>query len=94
MDMSKVSHCDISECSYNSSGMCHALAITIGDSDTPNCDTFCSSQAKGGDMNATAGVGACKTSTCMHNVSLECQASNIRVGYKGGEVDCLTFKPQ
>ena len=92
MDMPKVSHCDVSECSYNSGGKCHALAITIGDMAHPHCDTFCPSQSKGGDPSATARVGACKVSSCASNCDLECTASEIRVGHHGPEVDCLVYR--
>ncbi len=91
MEMPKVSRCEVSECAYNMQGLCHAMAITVGNSDHPRCDTFCRSANKGGDMNCIASVGACKTSSCMFNQSLECQASQICVGYKEDEVDCLTF---
>ncbi len=91
MEMPKVTDCQASECSYNSDGMCHAMAITIGDMTNPQCDTFCQSSSKGGDPTCIALVGACKTTSCTHNMSLECQAPGISVGYQSGEVDCLTF---
>ena len=91
MKMPKVSECQVDGCAYNASGMCHAMAITIGDMAHPQCDTFCPESAKGGDESCVAAVGACKTSSCMHNAKLECQASDIQVGYVGSEPDCLTF---
>lgn len=92
MQMSKVRNCDVSECAYNMNQMCHAMAITIGDTIHPRCDTFCNCSSKGGEVSTVAGVGACKVDSCMHNTSLECQASEISVGHKGSEIDCLTFK--
>ncbi len=92
MDMPKVSRCEVAECAYNLNTCCHALAITIGDAASPKCDTFCPSATKGGDMGATASVGACKCHACAHNVDLECQAPSVTVGYKADEVDCLTFE--
>lgn len=92
MKMVKVKQCDVSDCAYNSDNMCHAIAVTIGDSDNPMCDTFCPSQTKGGEKTIIAGVGACKVSSCQHNESLECHAPSISVGRQSQEVDCLTFK--
>ncbi len=92
MDMPKVKQCDITNCSYNEGGMCHALAITVGDGKNPHCDTFCDAGHKGGDSESTAGVGACKVESCIFNTSLECQASGIKVGKRQNDVDCLTFR--
>ena len=92
MEMTLVRECPAEECSYNTDHQCHALAITIGDDANPMCDTFCQTPSKGGDMNATAGVGACKVSCCSHNQSLECNCSEIKMGYNGGEIDCMDFK--
>ncbi len=91
MEMPKVIKCDVNDCAYNMDNKCHAMAITIGDSREPKCDTFCQSMAKGGDINSIAGVGACKVSSCTYNTDLECQAMEICVGYKGQDADCLTF---
>lgn len=91
MEMPKVTKCDVNDCAYNMDSNCHAMAITIGDSMDPRCDTFCQSMAKGGDSGSIAGVGACKVASCMYNTGLECQATEICVGYKGQDVDCLTF---
>ncbi len=92
MDMPKVVKCDVTECAYNIDEECNALAITIGDSTHPQCDTFCTSAAKGQASGGIASVGACKVSCCTHNSGLECQASEICVGYQGDEADCLTFE--
>ena len=91
MNMSKVSQCQVTQCAYNIDTICHALAITVGDSNDPRCDTFIESSRKGGDVNSIAGVGACKVGSCRFNRSLECQAQSIVVGYRGENVDCLTF---
>jgi hypothetical protein len=91
MEMPKVSECRANECAYNKDGMCHALAITIGDGFRPQCDTFCLSPVEGGDPACTGCVGACKVADCVHNTSLECQAPDVCVGYNEGGVDCLTF---
>ena len=92
MEMSKVMECEISECAYNMDNRCHTLAITIGDSMSPQCDTFCQSSAKGGNASCNAGVGACKVSGCINNFNLECSASGVTIGYKDQEADCLTFQ--
>ena len=93
MEMPKVLDCSVTNCAYNSKKACHAMAITIGETEKdPACDTFFTSQVHGGVKEATAGVGACKTSECQFNKDFECAAPNIHVGLKGTQVDCLTFK--
>ena len=92
MEMSKVIKCEISDCAYNVDDCCHTMAITVGDSMNPKCDTFCQSSIKGGDVGCMAGVGACKVSACINNSNLECCSPGISVGYKNQEVDCLTFE--
>ncbi|MHC5145450.1 MAG: DUF1540 domain-containing protein [Planctomycetota bacterium] len=94
MEMAMVKECGAIGCSYNADNMCHALAITIGDTVHPTCDTMCQSPIKGGDGEVTAGVGACKVASCAHNSSLECDCSEISVGYQGTKVDCLSFEPE
>ncbi len=93
MEMPTITSCEITQCAYNDDNLCHAIAITIGDGAHPECDTFCPSKSKGGSVDSTGQVGACKVSACMHNTSLECSADCIRVGYVGHEADCLTFEP-
>ena len=92
MEMSMVMKCEVSDCAYNMDDCCHTMAITIGDSMCPMCDTFCPSAMKGGDPDTTAGVGACKISACMYNNNLECEAPGISIGYKEQEPDCMTFR--
>ncbi len=90
-DIPEVTLCTVSECAYNTGNSCHARAITIGDGDTPACDTlFCGAEH----VHSTkihGGVGACKVSGCSHNDDLECTASNIAVGLVTGSVNCLTY---
>ncbi|MDH4202037.1 MAG: DUF1540 domain-containing protein [Phycisphaerae bacterium] len=94
MNMARVRECGAIGCSYNTDNKCHAFAITIGDTVHPTCDTLCQSILKGGDSEVTAHVGACKVASCVHNSSLECECSEIEVGYQGSEVDCLSFEPE
>lgn len=91
--MPAVAQCQATECAYNQGRKCHALAITIGDAENPQCDTFIVSSTNGGDSSVTARVGACKVSKCKYNRSLECSAPNISVGYMKSEVSCTTFDP-
>jgi len=90
--MSKVIKCEIADCSYNVDNCCCTMAITIGNSMSPKCDTFCQSAMKGGQADCRAGVGSCKTSSCMYNSNLECCAPGVCIGYKDQEPDCLTFQ--
>lgn len=95
MTMPKVSRCRVTDCCYNISEACHALAITVGgDGDHPACDTYCNYRTKGGDESTTASVGACKVSSCEYNQSLECTATGITVGPAQDAADCLTFEPE
>ncbi len=94
MDMPVINECAVDACSYNRDNVCHALAITIGDSLHAHCDTFFSTAGKGGDPSATGHVGACKMSDCRHNVNLECQAPGIAVGSRQDQADCLTYVPR
>jgi len=89
--MPKVLDCAVMECSYNRNKECHAMAITVGSGGHPMCDTLIKSSQKGGIMDMTGGVGACKESDCKFNTSLECSASGIHVGLHMDHADCSTF---
>ncbi len=93
MKMPQVSQCSVQDCAYNTDKVCHALAITVGESaDDPVCDTFFESDVHGGVKEAVAGVGACKAADCQYNEDFECIAGNINVGYREDQADCLTFE--
>jgi len=93
MKMSKITACDVTECSYNQQMQCHALAITVGGPDVcACCDTFLHAAKKGGVPDKIGGVGACKVETCSFNSSFECGAPSIKVGLHHGHADCSTFK--
>ena len=94
MGMSKVTKCEVNDCTYNADDLCHATAITIGNGRHPSCNAFWRfmMKGKGGDVGCTASVGACKVSSCIYNVGLECQAPEVFVGYKEREPNCLTFQ--
>jgi len=95
MDLPDVQSCDVLECAYNKNRQCHAIAITIGDSGTPRCDTFWAGQGgsvEAGDPSQIAHVGACHTSQCEFNERLECSAPGIRVGYQSENPSCLTYE--
>lgn len=89
MEMPRVSECSVSACGYNQGG-CTAFAITIGQTSS-SCDTYVDSQLKGGIGSASAQVGACKRTECVHNTDLECKAPAIVVGVGADMADCLTF---
>ena len=91
MDMPRVNKCEVTDCAYNKDKCCHAMAITVGNTVHPKCDTFCQSMVQGGDLACIAGVGSCKVSSCKFNKHLECQAPGIWVGYRQDEPDCMTF---
>ncbi len=78
------------DCAYNKSSECHAMAITVGGK-TPICDTCMKSTIKGGVLDMTAGVGACKVEGCKFNEMLECSASGIHVERHTDHAECNTF---
>jgi hypothetical protein len=90
--MTKITACDVTNCAYNKHNSCHTLAITIGGPEVcPQCDTFVTGSQMGGIQDMKGGVGACKVSSCSHNVSLECNAKSITVGWHMNHPDCKTF---
>lgn len=94
MKTAKVTKCNVYDCAYNIHQLCHAMAITIGYAENPKCDTFCKfmMKAKAAESDGIATVGACKVSSCIYNVGLECQASEIIVAYQQQQPKCLTFQ--
>lgn len=92
--MPKVTGCDVVDCSYNKGAQCHAMAITVGNSSHPMCDTLVKLPSKGGVDDVTGAVGACKSRDCSFNVALECSASEIRVTHHGDHADCQTYRRQ
>ncbi len=92
-NMPKVMKCEATQCIYNKGSQCHTLAITVGDEE-PCCDTFKSSQTKGGYQDITGGVGACKVEDCEYNKSFECTAQTIKVIMNGDHPDCGTYEPR
>jgi len=90
-NMPKILDCKMNECSYNKGSKCHAMAITVGDSMCPECDTFIKASRKGGIEDMTGSVGACKMESCRFNDALECSASEIHVGRHSDHAECSTF---
>jgi hypothetical protein len=91
--MPQVKGCSVDNCAYNTKHACHAMAVTIGEpGGDPACDTFFEADRHGGVMDMIAGVGACKTAGCSFNRDYECTASNIQVGMKHNQPDCLTYR--
>lgn len=88
--MPKIKVCDVTDCAYNNQKICHAMAITVGDSH-PTCDTFTNSSQKAGVSEITGGVGACKVDSCKFNQSLECSAPDIQVTIHKDHACCKTF---
>lgn len=89
-EMTEVSICEATSCSYNIGKRCHALAITVGGINDHQCDTICRASFRTHEI-GLAGVGACKAASCIHNMGLECRADAIRVGIKMEQPECLSF---
>lgn len=94
ISMPKILDCMVTACSYNKNKECHAVAITVGSGGHPMCDTFFKTSQKGGFMESTGSVGACKEADCKYNQALECSAPGIHVGLHGDHADCSTFVPR
>lgn len=93
MKMPAVKQCTVDNCAYNGEHACHALAITVGDpGGEPACDTYFEASRHGGDPEAHAGVGACKTDDCKFNQDYECTATAIQIGMLHKHPDCLTYQ--
>jgi len=91
IEMPLIEQCAATQCSYNISGACNARAITVGDGNHPQCDTFVAVSNHALKSPNRAGVGACKVASCRHNDDLECTAELIQIGRHAGHADCLTF---
>lgn len=89
-EMAKVESCEARECLYNRVGLCGTYGITVG-SEEACCDTYVHGSAKGGMPGMTAGVGACRMSSCKHNEKFECSAKGIAVSIVTDHPDCVTY---
>ena len=93
LEMPAVSECTVAGCSYNHDG-CHAFAITISSAGKDaQCATFIPLSSKGGLTSVHGSIGACQRADCVHNESLECGASSVRIGQGADTADCLTYQP-
>jgi Domain of Unknown Function (DUF1540) len=94
MEMSPITECTVSGCSYNDHSNCHAFAITISSAGKDaQCATFIPLSSKGGLTSVHGSIGACQRADCVHNESLECGASSVRIGPGADTADCLTYQP-
>lgn len=92
IEMSTISACAATACSYNVDEECHALAITVGSGIHPSCDTYVEASRHVTAHGDPAGVGACKVEVCRHNRELECAAPVINVQRHSEHADCVTFE--
>lgn len=90
----EVSECTVPECVYNRGSRCYAGAITVGNGELPQCDTFHMVNNHAPKREMFAGVGACKVASCVHNRGYSCHAVRIYVGYERNEIACLAYRPQ
>ena len=92
LEISAVQACSVNGCAYNSNQKCHAKAITIGDAQTPGCDTSFSNGSHVREVVRVAGVGACKVSSCRFNDDYECTAGKIVVSTnQASRAQCMTY---
>jgi hypothetical protein len=90
IEVPEVMQCQAAQCVYNVESMCRARAITVGDMQQHECDTMMKSNSHTSRMD-TAGVGACRSTNCVHNDDWECQADGIEVTLSGDQTQCATF---
>jgi hypothetical protein len=86
-----ISNCSMTDCAFNSSGLCHAASIDVGD-DHQKCDTYIVSGQKIGESSTIGGVGTCKVSKCSFNKGSMCGAGAITVSRHNDHADCGMFK--
>ncbi len=84
--------CDAEDCSYNRNKECHALAVTIGVSGLPQCDTYASLTGKGGAAETFGTVGACREALCTFNESLECASAAVLIRLRNGRPNCIAYQ--
>ncbi len=90
MDMSCIKKCDKTDCAYNSSMLCHTMAITVGAH--AECNTYVHASSRGGFDDVSGGVGSCQAMECKFNDRLECRAGEILVADHDKHADCATFQ--
>lgn len=90
IEMPEVTQCSVDQCAYNKESSCHARAITVGDINKHLCDTSMTAD-RHTQRQDIAGVGACRSTDCVHNEDFECQADAISVMMSGNEAECGTF---
>lgn len=88
-DASPVLTCMATGCSFNSSEVCHAGAITVGE-DHPQCDMYTHSAVPMADEMSS--VSKCSVSNCFFNESMGCHAVGITLGNHGDHADCFTSR--
>lgn len=89
-----VARCTVPECIFNRDGECYARAITIGNGNHAECETFLSGNHHIPTNQQKAGVGACKSKRCLHNRDFACDAEQVYVGYdeRDGFMGCQSFR--
>lgn len=91
LEIPLVSHCEVSDCTYNVGDNCHARAITVGNGIHPGCDTFFTQGNHIQHAEQIAGIGACKVAGCKFNSDFECMTTSIKVGRVKSQATCMTF---
>jgi hypothetical protein len=95
LEMASITECSVVGCSYNDHSGCNAFAVTIGGSGaSAGVRDIHSAVRKGGLSKVVGHVGACQRADCVHNESLECSATSVRIGAGSDTADCLTFQPR
>lgn len=90
-ELTAITSCAATQCSFNNDSACTAGAITVG-GDGPNasCTTLLTLDARGGLPVADARVGACKRIECVFNKDLMCASPSIAIA--GDTANCTSYR--
>ncbi len=92
LELTAVEGCSADSCAYDALRRCQASAVTLGDDAHAFCNTFLLGRSHA-TRKASAGVEACKVSSCRHNVGFECATDAVRREANEERVQCVAFSP-
>lgn len=95
--MPTIKACSVSDCGFNIKDECYAKAITIGNEQAPNCNTFFKSPDEDAHIKTvkqSAGVSACKLSNCQFNTDYACTADEVLISQRYQKANCATYLPR
>ena len=98
IDLGLVSHCNVSNCIYNSDQQCTAGPVDITFQDNlPQCYTYTTLESEDPKASASAGVvgvgdvSQCDVIDCTFNEGQRCTAESITVTFEENTAQCATY---